>query len=581
LTVGSGSLKLMKGTTCATKGLTWTNTGGSTTARGYVEVGLDCTPTLILPSGASASCTGTFNDGSIDHACKVIAEATPAFTLDGSGNNARQNFTVADFPITNGVWGNVNDDRGQISAYNTEGTQLVYAGMGPGPYYLINNYSSGAGNIWHMDDQTAGGVGANTAQIVPSGYLWKRNTFDMPLSTITGSRWSDNFEYGQRENTEWKRGTNILMTGNIFEAGQADISPYGCSALWFPTGSIISDVEVSYNTIRNTPCAFVFESTPHPGQKGAPQNRIYIHDNISENMDAYTYLSQVFSPNHTGVWLTHGYLMEDMIVDHNTVVDVRGTSPDMFHMILTPQEGTKITNNIFWGNDDAGHHGWSPESTSSNKPSCNGFAKAGMDCLHVQGAGNKLYTYQSNLLVPQFTNSQTLTGDAGVSTWKTAYAGLPGAIIQTGSTPAARAKAIGFRKFTYGGTMETGNDYHLTSTSAYCSTCRSPATDGLDLGANVDLVLSAQGYIGNLKTRSVGSASFLADFHQSDPGATCTVIFGPAGAPPAAMKNRLANSSDTTERSFLITGLKSKTSYDWYAACANATMVRGPTVTTQ
>jgi len=59
------------------------------------------------------------------------------------------------------------------------------------------------------------------------------------------------------------------------------------------------------------------------------------------------------------------------------------------------------------------------------------------------------------------------------------------------------------------------------------------------------------------------------------------VIFGPADSPPAAMKNRLANSSDTTERSFLITGLKSKTSYDWYAACANATMVRGPTVTTQ
>jgi hypothetical protein len=580
LTVGAGSLKLMKGTTCATSGLTWTNTGGSSTSHGYLEVALDCTPTLILPADATASCTGGFNDGATDHACAVITQASPAFTLDGSGANARQNFTVADFPIAGGVWGNVTDDRGQVSVYNSEGTQLAYAGMGRGPYYLINNYSSGTGNIWHMDDQSAGGLGANTALTPPSGYLWKRNTFDMPLSTIPGSQWSDGYEYGQRENTEWKTGTRILMTGNIFQAGQGDISPYGCAALWSSVSSTISDVEISYNTFRNIPCAFVFISVPGPNHKGSPINRVYIHDNISENMNAYTFLSQVYSPNHTGIWLTHGYLMEDMIVDHNTVVDARGTTPDMFHLILTPQEGTKITNNIFWGNDDGGHHGWSQESGHVNWPSCGGIAKIGMDCLFVQGAGNTLYNFQQNLFVPQFANSKNLTGDAGVSNWQAAYKGLPGAIIQTGSTPADRAQGVGFRSFKYGSTMESGNDYHLTSRSAYCATCGTPATDGRDLGADVDALLAAQGYIGNLQARSVGNTGFVAAFHQSDAGAACTVVYGPAGTSPAAMKGRVIDSCKSTDRAVSVTGLANRTTYDWYAACANATMVQGPRFTT-
>ena len=79
------------------------------------------------------------------------------------------------------------------------------------------------------------------------------------------------------------------MTGNIFQAGQGDNSPYGCGALWSGnSGFTISDVEVSYNTFRNMPCALVFISVPHSVQKGSPINRVYIHDNISENMDGYT-----------------------------------------------------------------------------------------------------------------------------------------------------------------------------------------------------------------------------------------------------------------------------------------------------
>jgi hypothetical protein len=527
LTVGSGSLKLIKGTTCTTSGLTWTNTGGSVSLNpgGFLEVDLDCTPRLILPAGMTASCTGNFNDGSTNHACTVTNTASSScnltqegcFTDDGTGAGAIKTFTIATFPITGGAWGAVSDFRPQNSRYSSEGTQLAYAGMGLGPYYLINNYSSGAGNIWHMDDQTAGGVGVNTAEINPSGYLWKQNTFDMPLSTIPGSQWSDNFEYSQRENTEWKRGSNILMTGNIFQAGQADISPYGCSALWFSTSSAITDVEISYNTIRNSPCAFVFEATPHPAQEGPPRNRVYIHDNISENMNAYTYLSQVFSPNHTGVWLTHGYLMEDMVVIHNTVVDVRGSSPDMFHLILTPQEGTQISNNIFWGNDDNGHHGWSMESMNQNIPSCSAAAKAGMDCANVQGVGHTLYTYQNNVLVPQFTNSQTLTGDAGVSTWQAAYAGFapPNSVfVQTGPSPAARSQGVGFASFSYGRTLQTGNDYRLTLSSQYCSGCGSPATDHGDIGANNEASAIAQGLVSqpNLTaiTATTASVSFVA-----------------------------------------------------------------------
>jgi hypothetical protein len=183
--------------------------------------------------------------------------------------------------------------------------------------------------------------------------------------------------------------------------------------------------------------------------------------------------------------------------------------------------------------------------------------------------------------VPQFANSKNLTGDAGVSNWQAAYKGLPGAIIQTGSTPADRAQGVGFRSFKYGSTMESGNDYHLTSRSAYCATCGTPATDGRDLGADVDALLAAQGYIGNLQARSVGNTGFVAAFHQSDAGAACTVIYGPAGTSPAAMKDRVTDSCESTDRAVSVTGLATRTTYDWYAACANATMVQGPRFTTQ
>lgn len=547
LTVAAGSLKLLKGTTCTTSGLTWTNTGGGATLNpgGFLEVDLDCTPRLILPAGMTASCTGNFSDGSTNHACTTTNTASGAcngtaegcFTDDGTGQNARKCFALAMFPITAGVWGAVTDQRGtgfpsagQRSVYDNEGAQMSYTGMGRGAVYIKNNYSSGAGLIWHLiDDQFRGGANtilANQAAPVARNSWVERNTLATPLMYMPGQAQSNGFGSGNRECLEFKQGQFILIKGNIFDGCSAEQSPYGCSTLWSANaGFTISDVEISYNTFLNAPCVSAFISVPHSGQKGSPLFRFYIHDNQTMNQNAYSFTSWNSYANHTGTWITHGYLVEDMVIDHNTTVDVRGSSPDMFHLIQTPQEGTQITNNIFWGNNDAGSHGWSLESTTTNLPSCTATtAKAGMDCQNTRGAGTTLYTYLQNVHVPQYDNSSALSNDSSVSGWQTAWTGLPGAIIQTGANAVARAAALQFYNYTNGGTTPnsqipgTQNLRLSPILSPYCSGCATNATDGRALGADIDALEQAQGHVTNVRVQVTGSGT--ASVYWIDPDTT-------------------------------------------------------------
>jgi hypothetical protein len=258
-----------------------------------------------------------------------------------------------------------------------------------------------------------------------------------------------------------------------------------------------------------------------------------------------------------------------MIVDHNTVVDARGTSPDTFHLVETPQGGTQITNNIFWGNDDNRVHGFGAESTQFNTPSCAGLnAKAAMDCLFVQGVGHTLYTYQSNLLVPQFVDSQNLTIDAGVSNWQTAYSGLPGAIIQTGATPQLRAAAVGFNNFSYGGTMQTGNDYHLTASSPYCSGCGTPAVDHGDLGANIEVAAVVQGWVSQPNITAIGATTASVSFVAPD-NFGCAVDWSRDGF---STFHRVTNAGGSRLQNVTLgvdgTPLASKTAYSYRVLCA-------------
>jgi hypothetical protein len=86
--------------------------------------------------------------------------------------------------------------------------------------------------------------------------------------------------------------------------------------------------------------------------------------------------------------------------------------------------------------------------------------------------------------------------------------------VQTGPSPAARSQGVGFASFSYGRTLQTGNDYRLTLSSQYCSGCGSPATDHGDIGANNEASAIAQGLVSqpNLTaiTATTASVSFVA-----------------------------------------------------------------------
>jgi hypothetical protein len=191
-----------------------------------------------------------------------------------------------------------------------------------------------------------------------------------------------------------------------------------------------------------------------------------------------------------------------------------------------------------------------------------------MDCTFVQGVNNTLYSYQKNLLVPQFRNSQNLTIDAGVSTWQTAYTGLPGAIIQTGASPQARAAAVGFNSFAYGGTMQTGNDYHLTANSPYCSGCGIPAVDHGDLGANIEVVAVAQGWVSQPNLTAIGATTASVSFVAPDTFG-CAVDWSTNGF---STFHRVSNAGGSRLQNVTLgadgTPLTTKTAYSYRVLCA-------------
>jgi hypothetical protein len=588
-TVSAGSVKLVKGTTCSTAGLTYTYASGSNSGDAKFEIGLDCTATLILPNGDAATCTGTTSDGTSTIPCAVTNQASPVYTPDPTYAGAFKNYPIASFVQTGSSWGSLAGAAAG-SVYELEGTQSAYMALGPGPYFFLNNFFSCLGNCLHFDDQieVSGARPAANVPLTPSGYLIRRNVFDLPLSGIPGHPTWDGYEYTTRETLEFKTGANVLVTGNQFQGAMAGLTQYGFALFSANSSLTISDVEVSFNSFLNGNCAVALISVPHAitgGSccKGSSPTRFWIHDNLTQNLDAWSFTDQYRAVlgSSSGQVFSMGFGLEDTIVEHNTIADARGSAPDIFHSIGWPQEGQRYANNILWGNSDNGHVGWSQEGMAANTPNCfvpffSGYVVDAFTCLFLPS-----WEYKQNLLVTQYADSQHLTGDAD-SAFRTAYLtgghALPGALVAAGANPAARASAL-FVRYT---NSSTNNDLRLRSTSPYCSGCASPGTDGKDLGVDVTALRKAQGIMDNFRPISITSSGFTAAFHMSDPGAACTVIYDTAGTALASMAHQSsADTTNSTERAIAITGLSSGTAYDWYVACVGATIQPGPGVRTR
>jgi len=109
------------------------------------------------------------------------------------------------------------------SLYNTEGSNFMIGGNGPGPNELLDTYLEGVGLTYNIDD----GGGDTWWR---NNYNFNRDTFLMKTSHMYQTANSDGYFYANRHMLEWKSGGYIAITGTIFDGASEEILPPAISS---------------------------------------------------------------------------------------------------------------------------------------------------------------------------------------------------------------------------------------------------------------------------------------------------------------------------------------------------------------
>jgi hypothetical protein len=111
-------------------------------------------------------------------------------------------------------------------------------------------------------------------------------------------------------------------------------------------------------------------------------------------------------------------------------------------------------------------------------------------------------------------------------------------------------------------------NFRLNSQSAYCSGCTHPASDGLDVGANVDALEAAQGKVSNVHVYGVSTNAATIGFLAPD-STGCSVDWGASNfLTGSGSWTRVANSGGTRVQSVALSGLPSATPIYYRVNCA-------------
>jgi hypothetical protein len=270
--------------------------------------------------------------------------------------------------------------------------------------------------------------------------------------------------------------------------------------------------------------------------------------------------------------------LEDLIRDHNTCFSAGGAQPSVFTIINGMVEGFQNTNNVDYIHGDANggpctsgcYYGaiadWSGSGTDN--PFCSGAGKFLMDC-----AFNGVYNFASEVLIPGYTSSNPSGGfvtSQSTSGWTSAW--TVGTTIPTASAVPARLSAQGWRWAPAGipPAWPIGQpplfDLRFSYTSPNISGAHA-STDGLDIGADVDQLEDALGWIKNVRALSIATTSASISFHAPDLGASCVVGYG-TNSDLATWTQSGADTSGSQERSIALSGLTTGTAYQYQVWCS-------------
>lgn len=525
--MGGGPVSLSNAVTATIAG------SGSGRAYVYFDMAHSNALTVSVPSGITASCSGAVcasatagtNDGSCGY--------SDGWPKDSSGNPAAG--PIACVQINNGnIIGVANADA-TTSHWNTEGSNFMIGGVGPGPYTATNNWIEGAGLIWHHDD----GGGTN---YIRGDYNYTRNTFKTPFKYMYGGAQSDGLRYFLRQPLEWKSGRRISLFGNIFDGAWTEVTPASVFIAFTSVNGLgVTDTDLQHNTFKHGPG---ITNVPAVVDGGAPQtlppNRFRLKNNLAWDIGSTSYWVPAGGASAPTGWVLEGPAGgEDVIVDHNTIVGNTGRASAVFWLFDSNVEGVQVTNNFFYlssGTQGVAQDGGTPTNACANL-----FGKALADCKFTPS-----YVWTNNVLMSPDANQATVQ-----SWWPSLHNYIPSDMSLN------NAGWLSYSK----------QDFHVTS--KYCSGCASPANDSRDVGVDLDALQVAQGKVTlvGVPEAHLSSTSAVVSFVAPD-NMGCAVDYSSSDPTVISSFTRVADAGGPRSRNVTLSGLTSGTVYYYRVNCA-------------
>lgn len=454
-----------------------------------------------------------------------------------------------------------------------EGTQALVSGKGPGPMFFVGNkLERFAGNIMHYDE--GGGVKnpRNDYYVVRN---WFRGDFSLAKGLLpTGNQTID---YGSRQPLEWKGGGRILVEGNLFDQvwfHHATAPVLFTSVATFGKDSYgIHDVTLRYNTFEHTfGGTQMGGSTQGGGLQTAPVNRFNVHDNLFWDIKGYYAADPsngqtniLASPNQNKRVYQGSIILslgdgEDQRFNHNTVWDIDGTVGDIIRG-SSYAEGVEIKDNFlyipgqFTNNGPNYNHGFSRESygiVPDQDPCKLKVGEGYLACVYrnITIAGNVLYsdTFSYNQLkgIGQSTPTDWFTG----SGWR--VLSTPNAFNTIGwkKTPAPSFLNFDFPKL----------DFQLKNVSEFMSGGAFKGSDGRTVGADMNALRDAQGFVTFNGVNNIGTTSATISYVAPD-SQSCSIDLSTTDPNVINSFNRNEVGGTSKYRNAVIVGLAAHTTY--------------------
>ena len=339
-------------------------------------------------------------------------------------------------------------------------SQAIAGGSGSlpmGPYRIVDNFLEAAGeNII---------FGGGPATQTPADIEVRRNHFFKPLFWLEGQAGFTPPAYIVKNHFEIKNAQRVLFDSNILDDNWGGFSQNGYSIVITPRNPSgddggtcpicqVTDITIRYITMSHTGGVFQIANplSPPLNTPAFHGERYSLHDVIADDVNAATYdgLGNFAEVSTSAV---ASALLQNVMINHITAF-----APHELFNVGAPNplqmSGFTFTNSIVLSGE---YPMWST------------------------GAGGKINC--ANADVPLTTMNQCFTGynfsyDAIIS----APAEYPPSKWPAGNFFYSSPDALQFVNYNNG----DGGDYHLLASSP----AKNAASDGTDLGANVDLVLS-------------------------------------------------------------------------------------------